>query len=367
MPETARREKGLRGLLHRLVTPPPHLGRDQSRRYVLTGWMFLAGFLLLGFFIPFDLFYTAYVHHAVAEAVTLVLLVAAFVHYRRTARPTLTVWGASITVAVLIVFLILSGRPADTVAAWAAFYPAIPFFLLGARHGLMLVLAFTAALAAGLVWMVQGGGLSGISTVAIFNTVGATLGTGAILYYYEHGRASSARVLEQAANTDFLTGVANRRHFQVLFGIESARARRHHRPLTLLLADLDHFKAVNDTYGHDVGDIVIRHAARVMVDSLRREDIVGRIGGEEFAVLLPDTDLPAAATVAEALRRAMEQSSPHPGVTVTVSIGIAEMAWGEDFSTVFANADGRLYEAKAAGRNRVAGGLDGKPAKRAAE
>src|SRR5690606_38821014 len=107
--------------------------------------------------------------------------------------------------------------------------------------------------------------------------------------------------LEEQAQRDQLTGLANRRHFMHVAGVEFARAQRYKNPLSLLALDADHFKSINDTYGHQAGDIVLQKFSQIFREVLREVDIIGRIGGEEFSVLLPETELPSAVTVAERL------------------------------------------------------------------
>jgi diguanylate cyclase (GGDEF)-like protein/PAS domain S-box-containing protein len=163
--------------------------------------------------------------------------------------------------------------------------------------------------------------------------------------------------LRRMATTDSLTGLFNRRHFWDLSERELARAKRGSHTISLLMIDLDHFKSVNDTYGHEVGDKVLKHVAKVGLGNLREVDIMGRIGGEEFAVLLQETSLPDALTVAERLRTTVARESittDHGPVTITISIGVAELS-GEtlDLETLFKHADNALYTAKKNGRNRV--------------
>lgn len=341
-------------IVDRLFTPPSNLVRgEQKRHFVLATWMYLLGSAILLFFIPFDLFYTGYLHHAIAQAIALVAITLTYATYRLTGDPRAVSWLGSLIVGGLIVFLLATGNPVDAIFAWAAFFPAIPFFMLGARNGLIASLLFTACLGGVLSFLIAGGA-PGLSPVAIYNTLGATLATTVILSYYEHGRSSAERAMEKAANTDFLTGLANRRHFQTVFELEAAQARRHRRPLTLLLVDLDHFKSINDTHGHETGDIVLRQAAQRMVEGTRRQDVVGRIGGEEFALLLPGISEEQAMPLAETLRRALADR-PMRSIRVTASIGLAQMEPGDDWTSLFARADGRLYAAKSDGRNRTVG------------
>jgi diguanylate cyclase (GGDEF)-like protein/PAS domain S-box-containing protein len=167
--------------------------------------------------------------------------------------------------------------------------------------------------------------------------------------------------LEAAAYTDALTGVANRRHFDEVAARELDRATRLHDAVSLVVVDADHFKQVNDVHGHAAGDAVLAALARVLRQSAREVDLVARIGGEEFALLLPSTDLGGARTTAERVRLAVEQLTVrHEGalLRVTVSAGVAERApddtgQGEGMARLLARADAALYDAKARGRNRV--------------
>jgi diguanylate cyclase (GGDEF)-like protein len=161
----------------------------------------------------------------------------------------------------------------------------------------------------------------------------------------------------QLATLDALTELYNRRHFQELLEKELARAGRHARPLALAILDVDHFKRINDEHGHIAGDGVLRQIATIVREHVRGEDIAARIGGEEFAVLLPEAGLPAAEAFAERLRAAIEAAAFAPGGAprrVTISIGIALLApTRASRSELMRAADAALYEAKESGRNRV--------------
>ncbi|WP_254926574.1 CHASE domain-containing protein [Janthinobacterium sp. PC23-8] len=165
--------------------------------------------------------------------------------------------------------------------------------------------------------------------------------------------------LLQLATTDFLTGLPNRRQFMTALASEHARLQRELASVaTVLMLDIDHFKRVNDEYGHAVGDVVLRHLGSLMCQALRKVDVPGRVGGEEFAILLPGTDMASSAVFAERLRaRVADSSIGIDGgalLSVTVSIGIAAMG-GTDAGcdAVLARADEALYRAKRGGRNRV--------------
>lgn len=164
--------------------------------------------------------------------------------------------------------------------------------------------------------------------------------------------------LEELAVQDSLTGASNRRHFLTTFETEIARARRQNTPLSVIMIDIDHFKSINDTYGHATGDAALAALARSFLPAMRPGDLFGRLGGEEFAVLLPNTSLPAAAATAERFRGlASGLPIPRDGgepVGLTISAGVAERGSdGEDAQALLAAADRRLYRAKESGRNRV--------------
>ena len=161
----------------------------------------------------------------------------------------------------------------------------------------------------------------------------------------------------QLATHDALTELYNRRHFVELVDKEIARALRHGRPLVMCIIDVDLFKPVNDQYGHIAGDGVLRQMAALVRDFVRGEDIAARIGGEEFAVLLPESDLEAARAFAERLREAVANSAFVLGGEerrITISIGIAGLAESRrERSALMQAADAALYRAKDEGRNRV--------------
>lgn len=157
------------------------------------------------------------------------------------------------------------------------------------------------------------------------------------------------------AQKDSLTGLFNKRRFDELLPAEATRSAQGGTPLSLILFDIDHFKAVNDTYGHPAGDAVLRAVADVAKGCLREGDTLSRVGGEEFALLLPEP-LAGAVGRAETVRRAIEHHSMPFGATtlqVTVSLGVAEFVQGEALSAFYQRSDERLYESKKSGRNRV--------------
>lgn len=175
---------------------------------------------------------------------------------------------------------------------------------------------------------------------------------------------AKARSLEQEAQRDGLTGLFNRVYFDHAFAQRVAQAKRDGTPLSLLLFDVDHFKNVNDSYGHQVGDKVLAGVARALGSRLRPSDIAARYGGEEFVLLLPETDAKGAAVVAERLRQRVAETADDIGngatLSATVSVGFATMQAGflATGEMLLASADAALYAAKRAGRNRAVAGAD---------
>jgi diguanylate cyclase (GGDEF)-like protein len=163
--------------------------------------------------------------------------------------------------------------------------------------------------------------------------------------------------LERESREDALTGIANRRHFMQRLAAEFEVAVAVGQPLTLAIADLDRFKIVNDDLGHTVGDEALRRSASLMRNLCRETDLVARIGGEEFALILPGMPQAAAAEFCERLRSAIETHdwrAVHPHLRVTVSIGVFQWDGKADGTALLEAADAQLYRAKRAGRNRVA-------------
>ncbi len=159
--------------------------------------------------------------------------------------------------------------------------------------------------------------------------------------------------LEKLSSTDRLTGAWNRAHFDKMIAIEASRSVRYHQPVALILMDIDHFKRVNDTHGHAVGDKVLCELVKVVRNNIRTSDMLFRWGGEEFVILAPSTSHRAAAKLADTLRAKVELHKIDAVGHVTISLGVAEHVSGESETNWFGRTDEALYTAKNSGRNRV--------------
>ena len=165
---------------------------------------------------------------------------------------------------------------------------------------------------------------------------------------------------EEQGLSDPLTGLRNRRSFDIMLASQVAASRNSGQPMSLIIADIDHFKSINDRYGHPTGDEVLKWFAKVLANNVKGRDTVARYGGEEFAIIMPQTTLENAATIAGQIKTQLgaqywqKPGAPNTMLRVTSSFGVAELTSGEGTSGLIARADAKLYEAKAQGRNRVA-------------
>jgi diguanylate cyclase (GGDEF)-like protein len=222
-----------------------------------------------------------------------------------------------------------------------------------------VLIALTALARAGLAWS---------SSSGAWNPLGGALGNQAMFvlgYMFSlcDGfcflllvKEDADRSLLRLATIDQLTGIANRTHFLNLAEDRRRLCQRSGQPITVIMMDVDHFKGINDRFGHAVGDEMLRQVGAVLRAQLRDVDVSGRLGGEEFAVVLPGTSLAAAVPVAERVRAAMATiavETGHGPAGATVSMGIAELGGDCRLEQAMSEADLRLYRAKAEGRNRV--------------
>ena len=190
---------------------------------------------------------------------------------------------------------------------------------------------------------------------------------GDTIFKYLSGSDVEAQYHETIFNmtiTDGLTDVSNKKQLDNVLTKEIPRALRHGRQLSVMMIDIDHFKDVNDTYGHLAGDSVLRDLASILQKRLRPDDELGRYGGEEFCAILPETSVEGATKIADELRKRVEEHSflvEGEQIKVTISIGITELKKGMDLKAFYKAADEMLYQAKRGGRNRVCSESNSQP------
>ncbi|MBA1149436.1 GGDEF domain-containing protein [Ectothiorhodospiraceae bacterium WFHF3C12] len=272
--------------------------------------------------------------------------------------PHLTRWTLAYLLPFFsaLLFALATPRASPTVFVWVLLIPMISHLLLGRWLGLAMAGAFL--FGAGAIYFGRfGDNPELVNTIGVANVAMSSAVILALSHVAEYTRERSERRLAEQASTDALTGLANRSHLKTVFQRELDRAERQPVPLSLILMDLDHFKRVNDRHGHEAGDAALVHVAALLRQRLRATDVACRQGGEEFAILLVDSDIDAAAGVAEALRASLGARPVRLGaaeIPLTASFGVAQLgADGHDLDRLLSAADERLFAAKARGRNCV--------------
>ena len=260
--------------------------------------------------------------------------------------------GALILASALIPVLRLFQQiPTGTIRArWRTLTVLIIFFLFG--YVVYAVLA----------WNVYGGVL-GLVAPAVFFCGAIFVLLVCFLSLNTTREIIQMYTIQRESITDPLTGIYNRRYLDHRLEEEVSRSQRYNLPFSMLMLDIDHFKRVNDTHGHQAGDLILKTFSRIILDTLRESDIVARYGGEEFLIILPNTGEPGALAMAERLRNMVEEyefalpenkEENTRSISITVSIGVASYSSEiSEYRSLIENADRALYRAKSAGRNKV--------------
>lgn len=273
--------------------------------------------------------------------------------------PHLQRWIYGYLMVLFSFFLAIMLFPDASVSAfvWVLVMPVLAYLLLGKRAGLLLSVPFM--LAGGVVYYLHLGQVdSAYRVIDLLNMMLCGVLMLAFIHLYEIRREEAEQRLVAMAQSDFLTGLANRSNFQSTLARTIAECERSGSGFALVIMDIDHFKLVNDTLGHDAGDLVLKDIALSLEERLRGTDFVARLGGEEFGLILRDVKSAGAYELMEELRQRIADRELVYGdarVRVTASFGIAH--WpehGRQAETLFRVADRCLYNGKSAGRNRVA-------------
>jgi len=221
--------------------------------------------------------------------------------------------------------------------------------------GSVAILAFGAAGELGIAGAALLFGFERQLLLSVYAVIAPLLFVGLGIFVFQSYALDAMAELDRRAQTDPLTGLLNRRAFDERLAQALATAQRYRRPLSAVVADIDHFKDVNDTHGHATGDAVLVAFAALLQAQSRETDSVARVGGEEFAILMPEVDAAGAAECAERLRAAVQQACGPEGIRVTASFGLADLVDARHDATMLLElADQALYLAKAGGRNCVA-------------
>jgi diguanylate cyclase (GGDEF)-like protein len=286
---------------------------------------------------------------AAISGIALLLSVPLFVVYRR-----MPIWGFQVACAVgsVMIAAATAGGSTGAEGGYALFYVWVVLlaFLFFSFPAAIAQAAF-AALTYAVVLVARDTAFGFNYELGLVSVSGAA---GVIVGMLRSRVEALATNLADQANTDPVTAIANRRSFESRFDFELITTDETDRPLSLVVCDLDRFKAVNDELGHEEGDAALRLAAATIVSEVRSDDVVFRMGGEEFAVLLPSTEALEAHAVAERIRMAIRDAFRDFEVPVTVSCGLAtRFAGGPDRKGLLRAADHALYQAKRAGRDRT--------------
>jgi len=267
---------------------------------------------------------------------------------RTSARPErVSAWAIVITLLLIASGVVLSGGPASPALPWLV----LPAAMTAARFRSQVVIA--GLLLTVLVMLAATLGMDPSATIDDPVPVFATLALLAAVVSIVLALQAAELHHRGEAILDPLTGLLNRHALAPRFAELSVQARVTHQPVCLMLCDVDNFKAINDGHGHDRGDAVLRDVAYALRKQLRSFELVYRLGGEEFLVVLPGVELAAGMEVAERLRAAIEQAAP-AGIPITISLGVsAAHSEHVDYDPLFKAADTALYAAKRAGRNRA--------------
>lgn len=274
---------------------------------------------------------------------------------------------ASLVTVVLMIcltlYLVSSGGAYNTGPLWCYVLPTLIFYVLELKLGLIVLILYQIILA---VFLLAPG------TPFLFTTydinfvcrfLASLISVSILAFAYEYSRQDWQResdqlntMLEKLSRTDDLTGLINRRDMNDRMTEEVARFKQNHRPFCLISCDLDHFKRINDQYGHDCGDAVLKAISKTLKDNIKEQDKVCRWGGEEFLIILPETKLDKAHNTAERLRSIVEATTidyHNIKIQITISLGVAEYDGTETLLQCIKTSDRRLYRSKETGRNRV--------------
>ncbi|MER2491368.1 GGDEF domain-containing protein [Catenovulum sediminis] len=265
--------------------------------------------------------------------------------------------------SALMLYLIYSGGVNNTGTLWIFILPAVALFLGGLTIGLINVVIFI--LSASFLLFFHDGLLLATSYNEDYK-IRLLLSFCTVTFLsccYEYSRKQSYKHIqmlsdkyEKLSKIDPLTGLSNRREMMEQINKEYNRAKRHHQAVSILLCDVDHFKQINDTYGHETGDIVLQQLSAHFQTLVRRQDSISRWGGEEFLFMLPETEIQAASKAAEKIRSHISRchfNIPNFTGTVTVSIGVTQLQESRSITESIAKADKCLYQAKQGGRDKV--------------
>jgi len=326
------------------------------QRFIYIGSLISCVFLIL--FAVIDYFILELYLDSTVEIIGAIILFIIHRVEKKKPAPTWSVILGIITVAVVILIVIFTSPSNEGYVIWLSVFPFVCFLLLEKKIAfivsIFLSLLFISMMSYFSIFYPE----QGFNVYGVVTSVGAlTCGT-ILAWAYADNREKMIQLLAKQAKTDTLTSLLNRRGLMSSFNFYIALYKRNKQDLCIFILDLDNFKLINDTYGHDVGDVVILECANAIKSELRDIDSVGRLGGEEYLAILPNTSLVEAEVIASRINKAIEnlaiKLADNSSVKVTASIGLTSTT--EDrisFEALYKSADKALYQAKNNGRNQI--------------
>ncbi|WP_088329371.1 GGDEF domain-containing protein [Lacimicrobium sp. SS2-24] len=306
-----------------------------------------------------NLFYFHAYSLALLDSVGFCLTLAIYAWFRRSANVNLAAWAFALLATALVSWFVIMVEGRSHSLMWATLIPPFTFFLLGRQWGSVLSAIVFSVCALVVYQQVQTQVAVTFTVGSLLNVIEVAIAHLLIFRFYERSRstayqhlAGKTEQIRKLAETDSLTGLHNRekldRELEQIF----TDALQHEDGFSLMLLDLDHFKQINDQFGHLEGDKVLAELSDSLRTHMRQQDLLARWGGEEFVVVLPKTGIDNAAELAERLRSRIAATSIH-GHHLTISIGVAQYQAGDTIPLLLERTDQALYEAKHKGRNRV--------------
>lgn len=341
----------------------PRLKPEERHRRIPAVFILVATIITMTVFIPYHLF-SGNLLIAAGNMVALSASIMALIYLRFAERGIFAYWIISLTFITLCIITVVIGRNEISYFLWALAPPAVFFSILGKRWGMTISLLFFAA-AVALMTLPESLMASKpypLSVLGRYTTIYMILTF--MLYYYESSQQLLYQYIrrekekfEYASKRDPLTDLANRRELVERMKEEQRRQMRSQKTFTLILGDIDDFKNMNDTYGHDAGDHILKKVAQVLKDEVRGIDCPCRWGGEEFLIMLIETSIDNGKTVAERIRNKIEKNnfSFHgTPIPITMTFGLSQFQGVNDtLDSCIKRADKALYEGKRLGKNRV--------------
>lgn len=333
------------------------LTTDQDyRRFIYIGSLIGSVFLVI-FALVDSLIFKLYINSITEGIASIILLILHRIEAKKTLHPWLVFVGV-FTVVIVLMVAIFANYSSDGISIWLAIVPFICFMFLGEKFGLITSLIFNAIFIATLSYFYIMFPERGFSLLVIITTTGALTCSTILAWAFADNRTRLIALLSKQARTDTLTSLLNRRGLMSYFDLFINLYKRSEQDLSVLIIDLDNFKRINDNFGHDIGDLVIIECANLIKTELRETDIAARLGGEEFIVLLANTNLKKAEVFANRIKAIIESltidSNHSSPIKVTASIGITcASEHNSSFQNLYKAADEALYQAKKNGRNRI--------------